>query len=135
MEWAVAMELRTDNPWDRIGRVLGSQNDVVRHMRALPHREVASAIRSVRESTVPLVVKLAIEFLVLTAARCGEVRWAVWTEVYRTEAVPTVPATRMKAKREHRVPLRRRATEILDEARALGDGSPITRARHLRWVG
>ena len=41
MEWAVAMELRSDNPCDRIGPVLGLQGNGVRHMRALPHGEVA----------------------------------------------------------------------------------------------
>ena len=76
LEWAVAMEFRIDNPCDRIGPVLGPQHNVVQHMRALPHREVAAAIRTARESTVPLAVRLAFEFLVLTAARWGEVRWA-----------------------------------------------------------
>ena len=50
LEWAVAMEFRTDNPCDRIGPILGAQNDVVTHMRALPHRDVASAIETVRGS-------------------------------------------------------------------------------------
>ena len=53
LEWAVAMEFRIDNPCDRIGPVLGPQHDVVQHMRALPHREVATAIRTARASTVP----------------------------------------------------------------------------------
>ncbi len=44
MEWAVAMDLRPDNPCDRIGPVLGTQKNVVRHMRALPHGEVSPAI-------------------------------------------------------------------------------------------
>ena len=44
LEWAVAMDLRSDNPCDRIGPVLGAQGSAVRHMRALPHREVASAL-------------------------------------------------------------------------------------------
>ena len=79
--WAVAMELRPDNPCDRIGRVLGPQNDVVRHMTALPHRDVAAALEKVRASDSLPVVKLAFEFLVLTAARWGEVRWAVWPEM------------------------------------------------------
>ena len=83
LEWAVAMELRTDNPCDRIGPVLGPQHDVVQHMRALPHREVAAAIRTARASTVPPAVRLAFEFLVLTAARWGEVRWAEWAEADR----------------------------------------------------
>ena len=88
-------------------------------MRALPHREVASAVGKVRASDAMPVARLAFEFLVLTAARWGEVRWAEWAEIDRTEGVWTVPGTRMKAKREHRVPLCRRAMEILDEARAL----------------
>ena len=77
------MEFRIDNPCDRIDPVLGPQRDVVQHMRALPHREVAAAIQTARASTVPLAVRLAFEFLVLTAARWGEVRWAEWTEIDR----------------------------------------------------
>ena len=83
LEWAVAMEFRIDNPCDRIDPVLGPQRDVVQHMRALPHREVAAAIQTARASTVPLAVRLAFEFLVLTAARWGEVRWAEWAEADR----------------------------------------------------
>ena len=48
LEWAVAMELRINNPCDRIGPVLGPQRDLVEHLQALPHREVATAIRTVR---------------------------------------------------------------------------------------
>ena len=123
LEWAVAMEFRIDNPCDRIVPVLGAQHDVVEHMPALPHRDVAAAIATVRALTAPPVVELAFEFLVLTAARWNEVRGAVWAEIDRTARVWTVPATRMKAKREHRVPLCRRATEILDAARTLDDGA------------
>ena len=79
LEWAVAMELRIDNPCDRVGPVLGPQHKVVEHMPALPHRKVPAAIRTVRASTGAPGVKLAFEFLVLTAARWGEVRWAEWS--------------------------------------------------------
>ena len=92
-------------------------------MRALPHGEVASAIEKVRASKSGPVVKLAFEFLVLTATRSGEVRGAVWPEIDRDEGVWTIPAPRTKGNREHRVPLSRRALEILEEARALGRGS------------
>ena len=125
MEWAVAMDLRPDNPCDRIGPVLGAQGGLVRHMRALPHGEVASAIETVRASNARPVVKLAFEFLVLTAVRSGEVRGAVWTEIDRDAGVWTIPAPRTKGNREHRVPLCRRALEILEEARMLGRGSPL----------
>ena len=125
MEWAVAMDLRPDNPCDRIAPVLGAHRNVVRHMRALPHGEVASAIEKVRGSNSGPVVKLAFELLVLTATRSGEVRGAVWTEIDRDEGVWTIPAERTKGSREHRVPLSGRALEILEEARSVGRGSPL----------
>ena len=125
MEWAVAMDLRPANPCDRIGPVLGAQRNVVRHMRALPHGQVASAIEAVRASNARPVLKLAFEFLVLTATRSGDVRGVEWTEIDQDEGVWTIPALRTKAQQEHRVPLCRRAKEILDEARVPGDGSPL----------
>ena len=126
MEWAVAMNLRNDNPADRVLPVLGPQNEVVEHRRALPHREVAAAIRTLRASERAGVGKLAFEFLILTVARWGEVRGAVWAEIDTAGRVWTVPAERMKMKRNHRVPLCRRALEILDAARALAnDGNPV----------
>ncbi|MCY3820073.1 MAG: site-specific integrase [Gammaproteobacteria bacterium] len=90
-------------------------------MPALPHRDVAAAIATVRASNAAEAVKLAFEFLVLTAARWGEARWARWTEMDTSDRVWTIPAVRMKANREHRVPLCRRAGEVLDAAQALGD--------------
>ena len=77
------MEFRIDNPCDRIGPVLGPQQDVTEHMQALPHREVAAVIRTVRASAAVPAAGLAFEFLVLTAARWGEVRWAEWEEIDR----------------------------------------------------
>ena len=122
MKWAVAMDLRNDNPCDRLGPVLGPQNGTVRHMRALPHGRVAAAIDAVRASSQRPLVKLAFEFLVLTAARSGEVCGALWNEIDRAGRAWTVPASRMKTKREHRVPLSGRALEILEAARAHGNG-------------
>ena len=126
LEWAVAMEYRIDNPCDRIGPVLGSQQDVTEHRQAVPHREAAAVIGRVRASAAPPGVKLALEFLVLTAARWGEVRWAEWEEIDRDGRVWTVPARRAKTNRRHRVPLCGRALEILDAAEALeGRAGPL----------
>ena len=119
LEWAVAMEYRIDNPCDRIGPVLGPQQDVTEHMQALLHREVAAVIRRVRASAAVPAARLAFEFLVLTAARWGEVRWTEWAEIDRTGRVWTVPARRAKTNRRHRVPLCGRALEILEAAQAL----------------
>ena len=126
MEWAIAMHYRSGNPCDRLGPVLGPQQDRVQHRQALPHREVAAALATVRAAGAAPVVTLAFEFLVLTAARSGEVRLATWDEINTTDRIWTVPATRMKANREHRVPLSGRPLEILAATRTIGDGrSPL----------
>ena len=126
IEWAIALDMRADNPCDRVLPVLGPQNDIVTHRQALPHREVAAAIETVRASgSGQPAVKLAFEFLVLTVARSAEVRLATWDEMGVAGRVWTISALRMKAKREHRVPLCGRALEILDAARTLGDGNPL----------
>ena len=122
LEWAIAMDWRTDNPCDRLLPVLGPQLNVVEHRKALPHWEVAAAIEKVRAADPAKVDALAFEFLVLTAARNGEVRGAAWSEIDREKGIWTVPASRMKTAREHRVPLCGRALEILDAARRLGGG-------------
>ena len=126
LEWAVAMEFRIDNPCDRIGPVLGPPTGRYRAHAGLAHREVAALIWRVRSSTAVPAARLALEFLVLTAARWGEVRWAEWEEIDRSGRVWTVPARRAKTKRWHRVPLCGRALEILEAAQALGGGSRST---------
>ena len=123
LEWAVAMEYRIDNPCDRIGPVLGPQQDVTEHRQAVPHREAAALIRKVRASTALPAARLALEFLVLTAARWGEVRWAERVEIDRDRRVWTVPARRAKTNRRHRVPLCDRALEIRDAAEILEGGA------------
>ena len=126
MKWAVAQGFRADNPaGDTLGQALGRQADVTQHMRALPHREVAGAIQAVQDSHAGLSTKLAFAFLVLTAARSGEVRLATWEEIDLEAKVWTVPTERMKAHREHRVPLSDRAVQVLTEAQALADGSGL----------
>jgi integrase len=85
----------------------------------LPYDAVAAAIATVRASDAAKATKLAFEFLVLTATRSGETRLAAWREFDLDKAVWTIPASRMKAKKEHRVPLTPRALAILEEAKGL----------------
>ena len=120
MKWAVAQGYREDNPaGDAIAAALPKTPVVQRHQRALPHAEVGAAIARVRRSRAYRGTVLAFEFLVLTACRNGEVRGTRWDEIDTAGAVWTIPAERMKAAREHRVPLSPRALDILDEARQL----------------
>ena len=118
MKWAVAQGHRTDNPaGDALTAALPNNNAQVTHWAALPHEQVGAALAKVRRSGAYRGVALSFEFLVLTAARSAEVRGATWDEIDLEAAVWTIPAQRMKAAREHRVPLSDRALAVLDEAR------------------
>ena len=124
MDRAVALGYIDYNPaGDAINGALTKMPRVRAHHRALPYMELPLAIQAVRGSTASPSVKLAFEILALTACRSGEVRGMTWDEVDLQTMTWTVPADRMKAGRLHRVPLSRRALEILREARSLGDGN------------
>ena len=106
MDRAVALEYVDYNPaGDVINGALTKMPHVRTHHRALPYQELPSALQAVRESTTSPCVKLAFELLALTACRSGEVRGMTWDEVDLETATWTVPATRMKAGKLHRVPL------------------------------
>ena len=124
LDWAIARGYRIDNPASRsITKALPAMPRIKEHHQALHYRDVPNAMEKVRNSTADTVTKLAFEFLVLTAARSGEVRLATWDEIDWAERKWTVPAERMKAKREHQVPLAGRAIEVLRQAEELADGS------------
>jgi len=117
MAWAVAQGYRTDDPaGTAITKALPKNNGPKKHLAAVSHREVAAAVRKVRASGGYHPVRLAAEFAVLTAARSSEVRGAQWSEIDREAALWTIPASRMKAGREHRVPLAAEALSVLVEA-------------------
>lgn len=125
MNWAVANEHREFNPVPAIAFAMPKHTGTRKHFPALPHAEVADAIAKVRESNSFAATKLAFEFLVLTAGRSGEIRGAVWGEIDLEAAIWTIPAGRMKANKQHRVPLSPRALEVLREARRLHDGELV----------
>ncbi len=123
LKWAIAQGWRQDNPAENIAQALPKTAKRQAHRKALPYADVAGCLETVKASGAGQATKLAIEFLVLTATRSGEVREAVWDEIDLTAKVWEIPAARMKMKRPHRVPLSLRALEILADARALGDGT------------
>ena len=129
MRWAIAQGHRADNPaGDAITAALPRNGRQSRHFKALPHREVAEVLATVRDSSSAAGVRLSLEFLVLTAVRSGELRGARWEEIDGEAEVWTVPGSRTKTGREHRVPLSRRALEMLEETRETLGGDPIFRA-------
>ena len=119
LRWAIAQRLRADNPFDAAKVLLPKRTDPEKPQRALHYAYVPAAMETVRLSNSDSMTKWALEFVVLTVARGGEVRFATWDEVDFEAAVWSVPGGRMKARRDHRVPLSARALEILAEARAV----------------
>lgn len=111
------------NPVEGISMVLPKHNSKTKeHFSALPYGEVPDFVQALRISKGYVSVKLAFEYLILTAARTSEVLLAKWNEIDIDSKTWTVPADRMKAHVEHRVPLSERCIEILQAAREISIG-------------
>lgn len=120
LDWAKAAGHRTgDNPVEGVTKGLPKQSDGDDHHTALPYTDVSTFIKALREIDAAEPVRLAFEYLILTATRTSEVLNATWQEIDFDQAMWTIPAVRMKAGREHRVPLPERCIEILRRVEAL----------------
>ena len=111
---------RTDNPANSaLKDALGEQRAIVQHHAAMAYGDLPGALKAIQEADNQVVAR-AVEFLIHTAVRTGNVRGADWSEIDLDSATWTIPASRMKVKTkgEHRVPLSARAIEIL---RATGE--------------
>jgi integrase len=124
LDWAKAAGFRSgENPIDGVAKGLPRQPDRSDHHAAMPYVRIPEFTRTLRESDGSETARLAFEFLILTAARTNEVLGARWAEIDLDAAAWTVPADRMKAGRDHRVPLAPRCIEILQRAKELAVGS------------
>ena len=125
LSWAAAREYRRgDNParWrGHLQTMLPAPGKIARveHHRAVPYREIGSFVEELRARSG--VSAKALEFTILTAARTSEAIEARWSEIDLVNKIWIVPGERMKAGREHRVPLSDRLLEILDELPREGD--------------
>ena len=114
--WATAKGYRTsvDAAFRKtVAAGLGPQNRKVEHMAACPYPQVFAVVQAVHASDATSMVKRAFEFTILTAARSGETRGALWSELDLEAKVWSIPAERMKAGRPHDVPLSDRAVLLL----------------------
>ena len=117
LDWAKVKGLRSgENPaaWKgHLDHMLPAPTRLkkIEHLTAVPVREMPGFMVKLRQAAG--IAAQALEFLILTAARSGEVRGITWEEVSLDDALWIVPAERMKMKREHRVPLSDRAVAIL----------------------
>lgn len=122
LKWAIAQGWRGDNPVDAIAEALPKHDATKRkHMKALPYEQIPECLNMISASKASSSAKLGLEFLILTATRSGEMRYAKWDEMDIENATWTIPASRMKNKRPHRVPLSPRAVALLRVARRNSD--------------
>ena len=128
LDWATARKYRDgENParWrGHLDKLLPKRSKVrkVKHHAALPYAEIGDFITTLRAREGNSARGL--EFLILTAARTGEVIGATWDEINLTNKEWTIPAERMKGDRLHKVPLSARAAELLKGMRDLNSFSP-----------
>jgi len=129
IDWATARGFRTgENParWrGHLQSLLPSRSKVARveHHAALPYSQLANFMTRLRVTDG--MSARAMRFLILTAARSGEVLGAKWSEIDLEARQWTIPAERMKAGREHRVPLSEAAASILRDVAAIRSGDFI----------
>ncbi|WP_242679748.1 tyrosine-type recombinase/integrase [Paracoccus nototheniae] len=124
MKWAVAKGWRQDDPSMAIAQALPKDRQEKEHRKALPYSEVSTCMATIENSGAGIVTKLAFRLLVLTASRSGEVRLARWGQIdWKAESGPiwTRPASVMKAKKAHSVPLSEAAVTILSAAQEVSD--------------
>jgi integrase len=93
-----------------------------RHHPALPYERIPDFVKQLRGRQKDALSASAVEFLLLTVGRASEVAGMRWDEVDLEDRVWTVPASRMKAARAHRVPLCGRAIELLERQREATGG-------------
>jgi integrase len=129
LDWATVRGYRQgDNParWKgHIDKLLPAKSKIasVKHHAALSYNAIAEFVLALRD--MDGIAARALEFAILCASRSNEVRGATWSEVDLKNRMWTIPAERMKMKREHRVPLSARAMEILEGLPRLVDSNLI----------
>lgn len=129
LSWATVRGFRSGkNPADwrgHLDQLLPKRSSIakVEHFKALPFAEMNSFIENLRKNEG--IAALALEFCILTVSRTSECMGAKWSEVNFNEKYWLVPAERMKAKKEHKVPLSPRALGILEQMRSISEGEFI----------
>ena len=121
MDWAASNAFRPALDLSGISKGLPKQPKRDNHLKAMDYELVPAFMAEVRAAN-ETVGRLALLFTILTAARSGETRGATWEEIDTEAAEWTIPGTRMKAGKEHRVPLSASALAVLERAKVLRAG-------------
>lgn len=121
LDWAHAKGYReTEAPMRSISKGLPRQPKKNNHFAAMSYIELPAFMEKLNETDT--MGRLALRFTILTAARSGEVRGAKWSEIDKEQGLWAIPAERMKAGREHIVPLSHEALRVLSLAQQMKSG-------------
>lgn len=129
LDWAKVSGHRTgENParWrGNLDAVLPRPGAIAKtvHQPAMPYSEVPAFVRKLRG--MDTISSAALQFVILTACRSGEVRGALWSEIDLDAALWVIPADRMKMRKDHRVPLCSAAVTLLREVQEMADGDLV----------
>ena len=124
--YALARDMVVVNPVDEaVAAALPKTPATKAHFRSLPYDEVADALAAMSSSESRPSTKSCLRWLVLNAARSGEARGATWAEIDMEAKTWTIPGSRMKSGRDHRVPLSLQAIDLLTEAMPLMNGTGL----------
>ena len=122
---AVGLGHRSDNPAVAVRSLLPANGHKVQHQAAMPHADIGAALARLREMDAYTGAKDALEFLILTATRTGEVTGARWTEIDLDAATWTIPGSRTKTSSEHVAVLSRMAVAVLERAKQYIDATGL----------
>ena len=117
---------------EMIDGALPAMPAVKQHFRALPYRDLPAALDTVATSNASVAARFCFRFLVLTATRSGEARFATWSEIDFEAGEWRIPDSRMKTGVEHRVPLSDASLAVLQQAKILRDRSGLVFPSALR---
>ena len=124
--WSMAHGfVESDPAGEQVSGALPTMPAVKENFRALDYREIGQALELIEASGASMAAKLCFRFLILTAARSGEVRGATWREIDLEAREWRIPGSRMKSGREHRQPLSDAGVAVLEQAEALRDESGL----------
>jgi integrase len=122
LDWSYARGFReTEAPMRSLSKGLPRQPKKDNHFAALPYAAVPGFLEKLGERES--VGRVALEALILTSARSGEIRGAAWQELDLDAALWSIPASRMKMGRAHNVPLSAEAVAVFERAKSFKAGA------------
>ncbi|EEB9696287.1 tyrosine-type recombinase/integrase [Salmonella enterica subsp. enterica] len=123
MEHAINLGLLDINPLYRVNRVFDKPE--VTNMPTIPPERLPELVQRIEMTNLSLMTRYLIKWQLLTLVRPGEAAGTRWSEIDMENRLWTIPAERMKKRREHKVPLSPQAIAVVEQLRSLGSHSPF----------